>query len=110
MTTLCTPIAQCKCHASLEGKGTAQSTTIGTTIVQISCISKGKNHKAKQKAQQKHNNEKKLQASGIECRGQSQGYTNVLSDLNICFVVAYTTEAVLKNTAMGPWKYIRDNW
>lgn len=44
------------------------------------------------------------------CRGQSQNYTSVLSDLNICFVVAYTTEAVLKNTAMGPWKYIRDNW
>ena len=44
------------------------------------------------------------------CRGQSQGYTNVLSDLNICFVAAYTAEAVLKITAMGPWKYIKDNW
>lgn len=44
------------------------------------------------------------------CRGQSQSYTNVLSDLNICFVVAYTAEALLKNTAVGPWKYIKDNW
>ena len=44
------------------------------------------------------------------CRGQSQKYSNVLSGLNICFVVAYTAEALLKNAAVGPWKYIKDNW
>ena len=50
------------------------------------------------------------QGSPCWCRGQSQGYTNVLSDLNFCFVGAYTTEAVLKIIAVGPWKYIKDNW
>ena len=44
------------------------------------------------------------------CRGQGETYTNVLSDINIFFTAVYLAEAVLKNTAFGPWKYIKDNW
>ncbi len=44
------------------------------------------------------------------CRGQGVTYTNVLSDINIFFTAVYLAEAVLKNTAFGPWKYIKDNW
>ncbi len=44
------------------------------------------------------------------CRGQGETYTNVLSDINIFFTAVYLAEAVLKNTAVGPWKYIKDNW
>ncbi|DBA98838.1 TPA: mitochondrial thiamine pyrophosphate transporter [Trebouxia sp. C0004] len=43
-------------------------------------------------------------------RGQGETYTNVLSDINIFFTAVYLAEAVLKNTAFGPWKYIKDNW
>ncbi|KAL0023530.1 hypothetical protein WJX79_008642 [Trebouxia sp. C0005] len=43
-------------------------------------------------------------------RGQGQTYTNVLSDINIFFTAVYLAEAVLKNTAFGPLKYIKDNW
>ena len=44
------------------------------------------------------------------CRGQSQGYNDALTDINIFFVATYVTEAVLKNLAVGPWAYIKDNW
>ncbi len=44
------------------------------------------------------------------CRGQGETYTNVLSDINIFLTAVYLAEAVLKNTAVGPWKYIKDNW
>ena len=44
------------------------------------------------------------------CRGQGDTYTGVLSDINIFFTAVYLAEAVLKNTAFGPWKYIKDNW
>ncbi|DBB15358.1 TPA: hypothetical protein ACH3X3_003603 [Trebouxia sp. C0006] len=43
-------------------------------------------------------------------RGQGVTYTNVLSDINVFFTAVYLAEAVLKNTAFGPWKYIKDNW
>ena len=46
----------------------------------------------------------------LPCRGQGQTYTDVLSDINIFFTAVYVTEAVLKNTAFGPWRYIKDNW
>lgn len=44
------------------------------------------------------------------CRGQSQAYSDVLSDINIFFTAVYVAEATLKNTALGPWKYVKDNW
>ena len=44
------------------------------------------------------------------CRGESARYSQALSDLNIWFVSSYVFEAVLKNLAVGPWAYIKDNW
>ena len=44
------------------------------------------------------------------CRGESVRYSQALSDLNIWFVASYVAEVVLKNLAVGPWAYIKDNW
>ena len=44
------------------------------------------------------------------CRGESAQYSQALSDLNVWFVASYVAEAVLKNLAVGPWAYIKDNW